>query len=248
MQTIYLIKDVGGETIFENENKYCFAEIFSWESYDSYLPKLSLAHPDLVLEFLVDETLSKEDIDSFVEKISKIKVVKVSIREVSKSNFKHKNIGECNSKYKAILKREDYKSDHLFKLAVHLLRPLVETSALLTKFLKPTPDNVDDFQWYRIQSCVGDFIPTHNTFSGIIPYYGRYSNGTNRSYANPDIETFNERVGRYDFANCLSKSIEYFKSAKAIEYKGETEENLIKQAREFKETYKETDFKETYQD
>lgn len=232
MQTIYLLKDVNGKVFFENRNFACFSEIFEHTCQPYYLPKASLTQ-NLVLEFLVDPELTEDQITKFLDQCSKIEIVKASFEKVTSENFCHSFNDGCSG-YKIVIKREDYTSDKLFKFAVHLLRPLVETSQLTDLFLRPKPEGVDYFQWYRILASSEYFSGCHNTF-GYLIREGVYNVKRNRisSYTisnNPSLDVFIKNVENSEFHNCLSAVLASFREGKFGHYStsmGSVEENLI---------------------
>lgn len=232
MRTFYLLKDGDGKVFFQNYNTACFSEIFEHASQPYYLPKASSLTQNFVLEFLVDPELTEDQITKFLDQCLKIEIVKASLETVTPENFLHSYNNE-NSKYKIVVKREDYASNNLFKLAVHLLRPLIETSQLTDLFSRPKPEGVDYFQWYRIlasSECAG----CHNTF-GFLIREGVYNIKREKisSYTishNPSLDIFIKNIESKEFHNCLTTTLKSFTEDKFGHYStsmGSIEENLI---------------------
>lgn len=209
MNTYYLLKR-GKEVVLQNENDACFAEIFT-SFKPLYLPKLE-NWQELSIEFIVDPTISKEEIQKFLARC-KVFRVKTSLAKISKEEIplwrpEIQNQFEAETKdvYKVVIKFSDCKDLNFVKFAILVTRSLIEDADVVKEYVKhPIPQGVQKWQFFKICAAFTGRGRGHGYFSNLFfqSYVGNIS-----FYKNLKFEDVREKIRTSTFDDVASRSQE----------------------------------------
>lgn len=208
MKVFYLIKDENGKVVFANTNTACFASIlhatnnvsrsFIIDDNTTFISKATASVfleqflPNKRVEIVCDPDVSQDYLEKYCECISSIcgKFDVEPIEENYHLNWNSDLTSETETisqaKYKICFNYSDINNLVLFKVALYLLRPTIESPLFVEEFCSK-PDGIDYFQWMRILSTRGQYI-THNYFSGI--YQKNYRDKVCQVYRIDTVEQF----------------------------------------------------------
>lgn len=190
MLTYYIIEK-DGKQIFKNGCIACFADITGND--------LEFWRDSVRLTFLCDNTLSVEQIEKFLKKVSEFGVKGTFIeRKILGNNSKN-----SKSVYFDML---DYPNSKVAKFSLHVLRCLIEDPSLVKAYVRHRkPANIDNFQFLRIIATL--YRGRHDYFGGL---FGKHFKGKNFYRTNPpfpDLKKAFEAASFYSVTDSVCRSM-----------------------------------------